>query len=202
VINIIGTLNVLEAARENGCGVIFSSSGAVYGNNFQYPQPISPYGISKITAERYMNMYHDLYGLRTIVFRFSSIYGKERKKTSINLILDKALKNETIQINGDGQQTRDFTHVSDIAEAVLLAVQDKMPSGTYDIGTGTSTSINELVTLIGNLLNKPLKVEHVTSTVIGDPKRNELNVSKAAIYGFQAKVHLFEGVKQLIEDLK
>jgi len=202
LINIIGTLNVLEVARKNGCGVIFSSSGAVYGNNFQYPEPISPYGVSKLCAEKYMNLYHDLYGLNTVVFRFSSIYGKGRKKTSINLILEKALKDETIQINGNGQQTRDFTHVSDVAEAIHLAVTGKMPSGTYDIGTGTSTSINELVTLIGTLLNKKLKTEHVPANMVGDPKRNELNVSKAAIYGFQAKIHLYEGIKQLIEEIK
>jgi len=202
LINIIGTLNVLEVARKNGCNVLFSSSGAVYGNNYQYPEPISPYGVSKLCAERYLKLFHDLYGLQTVIFRFSSIYGKGRKKTSINLILDKALKGETIQVNGDGEQTRDFTYVSDVAEAVVLAVEGKFPSGTYDIGTGISTSINELIILIQQLLNKPVKVEHVVSTLKGDPKRNELNVSKAAVYGFQAKTHLFEGLKQLIDDLK
>ena len=202
LINIIGTLNVLEVARKNGCNVLFSSSGAVYGNNYQYPEPISPYGVSKLCAERYLKIYHDLYGLQTVIFRFSSIYGKGRKKTSINLILDKALKGETIQVNGDGEQTRDFTYVNDVAEAVVLAVEGNFPSGTYDIGTGTSTSINELIILIQQLLNKPVKVEHVVSTLKGDPKRNELNVSKAAVYGFKAKTHLFEGLKQLIDDLK
>lgn len=200
MINIVGTLNVLEAARKQGCGVLLSSSGAVYGNNYQYPEPISPYGVSKLTAERYMKLYHDLYGLKTVVFRFSSIYGKGRKKTSINLIFDKAMRGETIHVNGDGEQTRDFTHVSDVAEAVVMVIEGKFPSGTYDIGTGTSTSINELIRLAGELFSKKLTVEYGEPSV-GDPKRNELNVGKAALHGFKAKVSLIEGLKQLIEEI-
>lgn len=198
-INIVGTLNVLEAARKFGCGVILSSSGAIYGNNYQYPEPISPYGVSKLCAERYCNLYHDLYGVKTVVFRFSSIYGQGRKKTSINLILDKATKGESIQVTGDGEQTRDYTHVSDVAEAVAIVVEGKLPSGTYDIGTGTATSINELIGLIRRLLKKKVTVNYVQAS-LGDPKRNELNVGKAAFYGFKAKVPLIDGLKKLIKE--
>lgn len=199
--NIIGILNVLEVARKHNCGVVFSSSGAVYGNNYQYPEPISPYGVSKLTAERYCHLYNKLYGLHTVIFRFSSVYGKGRKKTSVNLILDKALKEETITITGDGSQTRDFTHVSDVAEAIVMAVNGEFPAGVYDIGTGVSTSIYELITLISQLLDKPIDLTWVPA-IEADPKRNELNVSKAARYGFKAKVSLVEGLKQLIEEMK
>ena len=199
--NIIGTLNVLEVARKYNCGVIFSSSGAVYGNNYQYPEPISPYGMSKLTAERYCLLYNTLYNLPVVVFRFSSVYGKGRKPTSINLILEKAIKNQPIQITGDGTQTRDFTNVSDIVEAISMAVNNKFPSGVYDVGTGTSTSLNELIRLIEQLLNKKLTVESLPP-VQADPKRNELNVSKAAMYGFKAKVSLTDGLKQLIAEMK
>jgi nucleoside-diphosphate-sugar epimerase len=199
--NIIGTLNVLEAARKNKCGVIFSSSGAVYGNNYQFPDPISPYGLSKLTAERYCQLYHYLYNVHTVVFRFSSIYGIGRKKTSVNLILDKILKDEVITVTGDGNQTRDFTHVSDVVEAIVLAVNGNFPSGVYDIGTGTATSINELVAMVERMLGKKVKVKYI-SGVKADPKRNELNVSKAERCGFKAKVSLMQGIKQLLEDLK
>ena len=200
--NIIGTLNVLEGARKYGCHLLLSSSGAVYGNNYQYPDPISPYGISKLTAEKYCQLYHKLYGLHTVIFRFSSVYGSGRAKTSVNLIVHKALKGEAITITGDGCQTRDFTHVRDVVDAILLAIEERLPSGIYDIGTGTSTSINELVTLIERLLGNKLEFQYIPQKTVGDPKRNELNVSKAARYGFKAKVSLQEGIKQLLEELK
>lgn len=196
--NIIGTINILELACEFNCGVTFSSSGAVYGNNYQYPEPISPYGVSKLTAETYCKLYHELYGLRTVVFRFSSVYGYGRAPTSINLIVAKALKDEPIQITGDGSQTRDFTYVSDIVEALIMSAEGKFPSGVYDVGTGTATSINELILILEHLLNKKISCTYVPANN-ADPKRNELNVSKIANYGFRAKVSLEQGLKQLIE---
>ena len=203
-INIIGIINVLEVARKYGCGVIFSSSGAVYGNNYQYPNPISPYGVSKLTAERYCMLYKQLYNLTTIVFRFSSIYGFGRKRTSVNLILDKIVKDETVYVTGDGNQTRDFTYVSDVAEALCLAVENKFPSGhnaIYDIGTGTTTTLNELINCIGVLLKKTPTIEY-TKVNPADPKRNALNVSKAEMFGFKAKVSLVDGLKKLIAEEK
>jgi UDP-glucose 4-epimerase len=201
MLNIIGTLNVLEVARRYDCHVVYSSSGAVYGNNYQYPEPVSPYGVSKLTAERYCQLYTKLYNIPIVVFRFSSIYGKGRKPTSINLILEKALKDEVIEVTGNGEQTRDFTHVSDVVEAINMAVDGKFPSGIYDIGTGTSTSINELTHLIERLINKKITIRYLPA-IDADPKRNELNVSKAAQYGFKAKISLTDGLKQLIEEMK
>jgi len=197
-LNIIGMLNVLETARKYGCGVTFSSSGAVYGNNYQYPEPVSPYGVSKLAAETYAKLYHTLHGLHTVVFRFSSVYGFGRAPTSINLIVAKALKGEVIQVTGDGSQTRDFTHVSDVAEALAMSTENKFPSGVYDIGTGTATSINELILLLERLLGKKIVSQYIPCNK-ADPKRNELNVSKAAIHGFKAKVSLEDGLKQLID---
>lgn len=201
MINIIGSLNVLECARAFKCGITFSSSGAVYGNNYQYPEPISPYAVSKLAVENYFKLYSRLYNLHTVVFRFSSVYGMGRAPTSINLIVAKALRDELIKITGDGFQTRDFTHVTDVAEALALSAEGKFPSGVYDIGTGTATSLNDLILILQRLLSKTINIEYIPESV-GDPKRNELNVSKAAIYGFKAKVPIIEGLKQLIEEIK
>lgn len=199
--NIVGTLNVLEVARRHNLGVTFSSSGAVYGNNYQYPEPVSPYGVSKLTAESYCKLYSTLYNLHVVVFRFSSVYGYGRAPTSINLIVRKAMNDETIRLTGDGKQTRDFTYVTDVAEALVMSAEAKFPSGVYDLGTGTATSLNELIGVLERLLNKKIKVEYTNQTV-GDPKRNELNVSKIAMYGWKAKTSLEEGIKELIRQIK
>lgn len=201
MVNIIGSLNVLEVARRHNCGITFSSSGAVYGNNYQYPEPVSPYGVSKLTAETYFRLYHQLYYLYTVVFRFSSVYGLGRAPTSVNLMVAKALRDEPIKVTGDGNQTRDFTYVSDVAEALAMSTEEKFPSGVYDIGTGTATPIKDLLLILERLLRKKITWQYIPETM-GDPKRNELNVSKAALYGFKAKVSLQNGLTRLISEMK
>lgn len=204
--NIIGAINVLEAARKYGCKVVYSSSGAVYGSNDRShitedhdKEPMSPYGISKKSAEMYVLLYNDLYGMDNVVFRFSSVYGVGRKKTSINLILDRAMKGEEITVTGDGSQTRDFTHVSDVAEALVMAVEGKFPKGVYNIGTGISTSITQLIQLMEEILQKKVRIKYVTKQE-GDPLKNDFNVDKAECYGFKAKVKLKQGIQRLIDD--
>lgn len=196
-INIVGTLNVLEVARKANIGVTFSSSGAVYGDNYQYPEPVSPYGISKLTAETYCKLYSRLYNLHAVVFRFSSVYGKGRAPTSINLIAQKAKNGETIRLTGDGNQTRDFTYVTDVAEALVMSSEGCFPSGIYDIGTGTATSLNDLIRILERLLGKKINIEYAP-VVVGDPKRNEMNVSKLASFGFKAKTSLEDGLRRMI----
>lgn len=215
--NIIGTLNVLEAARKYGARLILSSSGAIYGSNDRTnirethePEPMSPYGISKLSSERYVLLWNDLYGMGNVVFRFSSVYGAGRKKTSVNLIVDKAIKQanyetgkaefEEIIVTGDGVQTRDFTHVSDVAQAVLMAVEGHFPKGIYNIGTGTSTSINQLISTVEQILGQKLIVKY-TEKSKGDPLKNDFNVEKAEGCGFRAKIKLEDGLRQLISDL-
>jgi UDP-glucose 4-epimerase len=197
--------------------VILASSGAIYGSNDRSsirethePEPMSPYGISKFSSERYVLLWNDLYGMNNVVFRFSSVYGAGRKKTSVNLIVDKAIKQasyetgkiefEEIIVTGNGSQTRDFSHVSDVAEAILMAVDGKFPKGIYNIGTGTSTSINQLISMVEGLLGQKLIVKY-TEKSKGDPLRNDFNVEKAESCGFKAKIKLEDGLKQLIKDL-
>jgi len=215
--NILGTLNVLEAARKYDARVIAASSGAVYGSNDRSsirethePEPMSPYGVSKFSSERYVLLWNDLYGMNNVVFRFSSVYGAGRKKTSVNLIVDKAIKQasyetgktefEEVVVTGDGSQTRDFTHVSDVAEAISMAVDGKFPKGVYNIGTGTSTSINQLIRMVEEILGQKLIVKYAEKSR-GDPLRNDFNVEKAEACGYKAKTKLENGLRQLIKDL-
>jgi UDP-glucose 4-epimerase len=208
VTNIVGMLNVLEVARQHNCLVIFSSSGAIYGSNDRSnisethdPEPVSPYGVSKWAAERYVQLYNYLYKVPFVIFRFSSVYGKGRAKTSVNLIADKAVHNDVIKITGSGMQTRDFTHVSDVVEAVRMAVNEEIPCGIYNVGTGVSTSINGLVSILEQLLNKKLVTQYVEE-VKADPPKNDFNIEKISRYGFKAKTSLRDGLSNLIEELK
>lgn len=214
--NIIGTLNILHAANIYNAKVIYASSGAVYGSNDRSniketdcPEPISPYGLSKLTAERYVILYNKLFNMQNVVFRFSSIYGQGRKKTSINLIWDLAVKQKfynqenpvfpIIKLTGDGNQTRDFTHVDDVVNALSMAVNGKFPPDIYNVGTGTSTSLNQLVKLMEQQLQCKLIVEHVEAGK-GDPKRNDFNVDKANMYGFKAKTSLKQGLLMISDE--
>lgn len=216
--NIIGTINVLEAARKNNSGLLLASSGAVYGSNDRSHiselhdcEPISPYGLSKLTAEKYALLWHQLYGIPAVVFRFSSVYGAGRK-ASVNLIVQRALmqrsfhdkiplEDKIIHVTGDGYQTRDYVHVDDVAEAVRMAVENQFPSGVYNIGTGVATSVNGLVRVLEELLGQRLVVEYV-ARVEGDPVRNDFDVSKASSCGWTAKIGLKEGLARLIEEMR
>lgn len=142
-INITGTLNVLMAARASRVKkVIFASSCILYSAN-------TPYYVSKLAGEEYMKVFQKLYGLPTVSLRYSNVYGSIRqseKGSSINAIANlRKTKRETgrIWISGDGEQTRDWTHVTDIARANLLAAQSNV-SGVYDICTGVSHTMNEV----------------------------------------------------------
>lgn len=142
-INITGTLNVLLAAKEaNVKKVVFASSCIMYSPN-------TPYYVSKLAGEEYMNVFRKLYGLQTISLRYSNVYGSTRqseKGASINAIANlRKCKRETgrIWISGDGEQTRDWSHVTDIARANLLAAESTVV-GTFDICTGKQTTMNEV----------------------------------------------------------
>ena len=157
-INVDGLINVLDASKEFGITkMVLSSSAAIYGDNpvspkttDMKPEPKSPYGITKLDGEYYLNMYHDMFQLGTISLRYFNVFGprqdpKSQYSAAIPIFIDRALKNEPIFIYGDGTQTRDFIFVKDVVKANILAAEMKDAFGVFNVANGNAITINEIV---------------------------------------------------------
>jgi len=154
--NIIGTIQLLEACRKTGVEkVVYASSAAVYGNPVYLPldenhpvKPLSGYGVSKYTVEHYLSVYAHLYNLPYTILRYANVYGIRQDPRGeggvISIFVDKVLRKETLTIFGDGEQTRDYIYVDDVARANLAAI-DRGDGEVLNIGTGVRTSLNEVV---------------------------------------------------------
>jgi UDP-glucose-4-epimerase GalE len=212
-VNVTGTLNVLrEAARCKVKRFVFASSTAVYGDSQTLPinenvivNPISPYAASKLAGEAYCKAFMGSYGLSTVVLRFFNVYGPRSEKSPycgvITKFLQQANKGETINIYGDGKQTRDFIHVKDIVEALILALEAKEVDGeTFNICTGIPTSINDLASAVQTATQKDLPITHAPARQ-GEIKFSYGDPSKATEkLNFTAKVSLPEGLSSLINE--
>jgi UDP-glucose 4-epimerase len=152
-VNVLGTLRVLEAARAHGTHVVFSSTGgAIYGEcdgpaaEDAPRRPISPYGIAKLAAEEYVAGWNRLFGTSHVSLRFANVYGPRQEASLeggvVAIFLDRMAAGEETTVFGDGEQTRDFVYVGDVVAAVLAAAGHE--GGTFNVGTGVETSINEL----------------------------------------------------------
>ena len=158
MVNDLGTLHILEAARRTGVRrVVFASSCAVYGDLPQLPKrenmqtrPLSPYAASKLHGETYAVLYSDLYGLETVCLRYFNVYGPKQDPTSpysgvISIFMDKAVQSELPTIFGDGEQFRDFVYVADVVQANLLAAhRENIAGAVINVGTGSSVTVNNL----------------------------------------------------------
>jgi UDP-glucose 4-epimerase len=166
-INVIGTVNVLEAARAIGARVLFGSTGAViYGRDAPIPSmedvlplPESPYGVAKNGAEQYVELYNRLHGTRHAVLRFANVYGPRQDPVGqvgvVAIFCARVLAAQRPVIYGDGLQTRDFVYVSDAVNAYLAAADRRRP-GTWNIGTGVEVSVLELAGIIGAVAGRPV----------------------------------------------
>ncbi|MCM3790868.1 NAD-dependent epimerase/dehydratase family protein [Domibacillus indicus] len=159
--NILGLINMLNLSKKYGVKTfVFCSSAAVYGENVSLPlkeedklDPVSPYGINKMNGELYCRKWDELYGLSSLVFRFSNVYGPRQHVSAesgvVSIYTTKLLKQEAITVFGTGDQTRDFIYAGDVAEAVYRGVISGL-SGIYNVSNNTQTSINELITALTN----------------------------------------------------
>jgi len=164
-INILGTLNILNAALRNHVEkVLFASSGAVYGQAKYLPideehplEPHWPYGVSKLAAERYVLQYNKLFGLNTTAFRYSIVYGpKEWFGRVLTMFIKRIfLENKPPVVFGDGSQTRDFVYVKDVVKAHMLAIERQESAGkVFNIGSGEGVSVKELANMLVKASNK------------------------------------------------
>lgn len=211
--NAKGTLYVLEKARKDDAKVVFASSAAVYGNPTVFPtpesygfHPFSCYGLSKVVGEEYCQMYREQYGLDIVITRFANVYGL-RCHGVIHDLLDKLAKNpDKLEIIGTGKQCRDFVHISDIVEAlVLLGSKENISGEVYNLGLGKTVSIIELANMILSILKLQKRTAVSTTGVSwqGDVTKIWFDISKAKKeLGWTPKVTLEESIKEVIADRK
>ncbi len=203
--NSYGTCSVLQAAREAGVRrVVYSSTSSAYGLVNEIPnvetQPedcLNPYSVSKVSGEKLCKMYSDLFGLETVVFRYFNVYGKNQPTRGqyapvIGLFLKQAKENKPLTIVPDGEQRRDFTHVSDVVSANILASTVKMEKygQVFNIGTGINYSVNELTNFIS-------KDTVMIDPRIGESRETLANINKAkTVLGWKPKVILEQWISE------
>ncbi len=214
-INVSGTLNVLRASVKSEIErLVFASSSSVYGNQTVLPisegnplKPITPYGASKVSGEKYCEAYFQTYGLSTISLRYFNVYGERQSAnpySGVIAIFAKHLsKGLRPSIYGDGEQTRDFIHVSDVVKANLQALRTGKGTGeAFNVGTGRATSINQLFSVMAELVGRlGISPIHAHSRS-GDIQHSYADMSRTKdVLGFQPEVELGHGLKMLIESL-
>src|SRR5215813_11243824 len=210
VTNVVGTINVLEAARAVQARVLFcSTGGALYGRDAPIPSmedvlplPESPYGIGKYCAEQYLGLYNRLHGTAHSVLRLANVYGPRQDPGGeagvVPIFCSQILAGSRPTIFGDGSQTRDYVYVGD-AVAAFLAAADRRRPGTWNIGTGVEVSVLDLATVIGRVTGRTVKYT-LAPARRGELQRSALAVNRArADLGWRARAALPDGVRSVCE---
>lgn len=207
-VNASATVGILDRARREDARVVLASSAAIYGAPQSIPipeshpkEPLSPYGMDKLFADRYARFYHDQYGLETAALRYFNAYGPRQVADDysgvVSIFLEQARNDEPITVEGDGSQTRDFVHVSDIVRANLLAASANVGGKAYNVGTGNSVSVLELAETIRSVAGSDAEIVH------RDPRPNDIERSRADIskieaeLGYEPTMSLSDGLRTL-----
>ena len=206
--NVIGTLNLLEACKDAGVSrFLLASTSSVYGKN-QMPfsedaeieSLLSPYAASKKAAEDLCRLYNYLYEFHVTVFRFFTVYGPSgRPDMSLFRFVRWIVEGDTLQLNGDGTQQRDFTHVDDVARGVVVAIDRKPGFETINLGSDRPVEMNAVIEEIENAVGKTATIEHRPFPAT-DVKATWANISRAReLLGWEPQVHLTEGVASVVD---
>lgn len=210
-INVTGLLHVLEAASSAGVKkLVLASSAAVYGDNpavpkieAMLPEPKSPYAITKLDGEYYLELFRREARLDTASLRFFNVFGPRQDPASsyaaaVPIFMHKALANEDLTIFGDGEQTRDFIHVKDIVAALAHVAQRPDLHGTYNVGYGTSMTLRDLASQILHLAGSSSQIVHLPERP-GDVKHSRAAIDKLLATGFQHVSSLEQGLRETLE---
>lgn len=207
--NILASFNLIRLAHENGVKkIIFSSTGgAIYGdtNNRPTPEtepewPLSPYGIAKLSVDKFLNYYNQVHGLNFTSLRYGNVYGPRQNPHGeagvVAIFINKMLRGEQPVINGLGKQTRDYVFVGDVVNTNLLALKNFKKTGIYNIGTGKETDVNQLFREINKNFQNKFKEKH-GSAKIGEQKTSSLNHAKIKKeFGWSPKIKFEEGINK------
>ncbi len=207
--NVMATHQLLRAVASHCTArLVYASSSSVYGQAATFPtredalpRPLSPYGVTKLDAEHLCSLFHAHHGVRAVSLRLFSVYGpRQRPDMAFTRFIRAALAGTPVRVFGDGGQSRDFTFVGDVVDAVLsAAAAERVEGRVFNIGGGSQASVNEALARIGAMLGRPLEVEH-TAPEAGDVRRTGADTACARTHlGFAPTTDLGEGLAAQIE---
>jgi UDP-glucose 4-epimerase len=210
-INVIGSLRLLELSRRQGVQkVIFiSTGGAIYGEAATIPTPedypawpVSPYGIAKLSVEHYLYYYRDQFGLPYVVLRYANVYGPRQDPHGeagvVAIFVERLLADEHCLIYGDGGQTRDYVYAGDLVRANIAALSDGV-NGTFNLGTGVETTVNELYQQLQQVMGLSQPARHAPPRA-GEQRRSAVDIRKAEReMGWRPEISLREGLSRTVE---
>lgn len=212
-VNVEGTLNVLINAHEQKVKrVVFASTTAIYGSQdvlptpeTAIPHPMSPYALTKLTGENYCKLFETMYGLEFNIIRPFNIYGSRQSlnggySAAVPTFINLLRQNQTPWITGDGSQARDFIHVDDVVDLLILMADSKIHGEAFNAGYGKNTSINNIYKSIASIMRKDIKPKYIPA--VFEPKETLGDISKAKeLLGWTPQVDLQEGLRRTVDDI-
>ncbi len=210
--NILATQKILEACKGSGLKkLIYASSSSVYGDTTELPmkedsvlKPVSPYGVSKLAAENLCYLYSKNYNVPCISLRYFTVYGpRQRPDMAFHMFIKAVLENKEFEVFGDGEQTRDYTFISDAVDANIKAMESEIDDASvFNIGGGSRKTLNEVIKVIEGTAGKKARIKYIEKQK-GDMRHTYADISKARDkLKYAPKVSLEEGLKREVEWLK
>ncbi len=210
-LNVMGTQRLLEACKEKmPTRFVYASSSSVYGDALKmpeheddHPRPISPYGVTKLAAEHLCNLYHKAFAIPTVSLRYFTVYGpRQRPDMAFNKWCQAALDDRELPLFGNGEQTRDFTYVDDIVDAIMATIEADCAGAVINLGGGNVVSVNQVLAVLAEIHGAPLRRNDVGAQK-GDVKHTWADIERAGqLLGYAPQVALADGLRAEYEWLK